>query len=627
MFPDRDSYRDSKSFLDLMRSSGNDFITFDYRDSSKQFQDNFLENANFLQSNQVMMEESLKSFTQEKKKKRAQKEVICSDVEFEVREAPVEIDSKVTVKECISLMQKDEFDSAILLLESRLPRLINSSIVVKLALKKLNLFKNVRLEKLEIVSLDLSTLNETLKSFNSSNYTRSKEIICGLVDFPEVIKSNFYNTHKKLAYINSIQDYVLGSLTITDHLFYTSEANHNITYKVIETSNDLLSNFEEELIFYQACFIKAKHIHRSFDEFIDAYCNSLIFDKRNVISNNIIIEDFLYYAAQQKLKINEVINTLAQQPKKQSINQEHGPFHISKVSLLSGNESTKFNLFVGTPKTLTDENETIYSNEYTYQSAETEGNTIIGRNKRKEKKNIKLNTIKPFVFKQLKKENIDKKILRKFRKYVCLRLKQIDHKFISKFAVDFSSSIMFPPFTYNNQTFKSFNSSYLLWLFSNSELAEFFEEYIDLSLGKLIEFLVNTFKVEDKDEIENLEKYLKVMVHIYSNSTIRGHTIIPQQDINEVARRNTSTSFGLESEFMRLSVETQKINDNCLAEYKTLLQHQDRDKDKEKKNSILSNTSSNITNVNHKKSSLRMSVQQREELITKMFDEYTVDVD
>lgn len=609
MFPDRESYRDSKSYLELMRSSGNDFVNFDFRDSSKQFHDNIFENTNFFH-NPILMEESLTSFSQEKKKKKSFKDILNNDVVFEVREAQAEVDVKSTIKELAEILRNEDYESAIEFLELRVPLLLNSNVIIRLALKKLNLFKNVCSNKMNAVYNDLNYINETLKSCNCTNWLRKLEILSGLIEFPEVIKSRYYSS-KKIDLLNSVHDFVSGSLTISDYLFI-SDVNPNNPYKMMEL-NCILADFEDELVFYQACFFKIKHIYCNFDDFIEGYQSSLIFDKCNAISNSIIIDDFLQSSSQQRLKLTAVQEPSIINQKIITTNEEKsdiGPFHILKV-LPTSNTCLQ--------SSQVDENETVYSNELTSQSLETDGNAIQMdcKTKQKNTKNVKLNTIKPFAFKHLKKENIDKKILRKFRKYVALRLKQIDLKFVSRFVVDFSSSLMFPPFTYENKTFKSFNSSYLLWLFSNFELADFYEEYIDLSLGKLIEFLINTFKIVDKCEIENLEKYLKVMAHIYSNSIVKGHTIVPQLDINEVAKRNTSTSLGLESDFMRLSVDTQKLPENTQVKNGCL---------EDKKNSILSNNS-NFAISQHKKSSLRMSVQQREELITKLFDECTLDMD
>lgn len=136
--------------------------------------------------------------------------------------------------------------------------------------------------------------------------------------------------------------------------------------------------------------------------------------------------------------------------------------------------------------------------------------------------------LKTFNTKFLKKENIDKKIIRKFRKFAVTfynenKNAQIFRKNESFWKL-FSSKNLLPPMKIQSKNgniieHKSFNSQFLIWMFNQEGMIEVFKKFIDKEMESIINHFIleyNLDKINDKNIIGNLEQYLKYIPEIYS---------------------------------------------------------------------------------------------------------------
>lgn len=138
--------------------------------------------------------------------------------------------------------------------------------------------------------------------------------------------------------------------------------------------------------------------------------------------------------------------------------------------------------------------------------------------------------LKFFKPKFMKRDNINKKIIRRFRRFVKFRieLEQGIQNYMLNIANDSDANIEYrfafsnalPPFRIADQEFKSFNSKYLFWLFANSKLRSHFEAFAQEDAIKLSNELINYYNLEINESmiccklifyVENLSKF-------YSNS-------------------------------------------------------------------------------------------------------------
>ena len=125
----------------------------------------------------------------------------------------------------------------------------------------------------------------------------------------------------------------------------------------------------------------------------------------------------------------------------------------------------------------------------------------------------------------IKKENVDKKIFRFFRNFI--KEKSVTENNIvilknSSFWINFSQKNLLPPMRYidnnNNVIFKSFNSNYFIWLFSQEGTNELFNQFLKEEGNLLLNKFIMKYNLKnDNEEISNLKKYLFNIPNIYRN--------------------------------------------------------------------------------------------------------------
>ena len=133
--------------------------------------------------------------------------------------------------------------------------------------------------------------------------------------------------------------------------------------------------------------------------------------------------------------------------------------------------------------------------------------------------------LKNFNPKFLKKENIDKKIFRKFRNFVKEKFQKEPNNIIFSFESEFWKNFCFtnllPPMKYKDYEFKSFNTKYFLWLFSRFGSVNLFKQFIEEKGNSVIENFINEYNLENSTEIniiEKLKEYLNRIPIIYSKN-------------------------------------------------------------------------------------------------------------
>jgi hypothetical protein len=127
-----------------------------------------------------------------------------------------------------------------------------------------------------------------------------------------------------------------------------------------------------------------------------------------------------------------------------------------------------------------------------------------------------------------KKENIDKKILRKFRSYLksIYKTHQADLISLDPFWRDFCKINLLPPMKYieldkaEKIEFKSFNAAFLQWFFNKRGSMTLFQEFTKKYGGELYRELMEACTEEDLREDSHLEQklthYIQNMDKIYS---------------------------------------------------------------------------------------------------------------
>jgi hypothetical protein len=138
------------------------------------------------------------------------------------------------------------------------------------------------------------------------------------------------------------------------------------------------------------------------------------------------------------------------------------------------------------------------------------------------KPKIKIQFFKDFNVKFTKRENIDKKILRKFRKFLKEKNKKslinldsfnINKVFWNKFIVD----NLLPPMKYQaeNVEYKSFNTNYMVWLMAHKGGVELYNFFVSENFESIISMFISKFNLKDNDELQQLKIYVKNLANIF----------------------------------------------------------------------------------------------------------------
>lgn len=226
-----------------------------------------------------------------------------------------------------------------------------------------------------------------------------------------------------------------------------------------------------------------------------------------------------------------------------------------------------------------------------------DNNNDTNNNVLKVNKNFKLSSLKSFNFRMLKRENIDKKLLRKFRGYLQNKVAKSGPKYLKNktesitdaFTSNFLKKRLYPPFKAEDGTFfKSFSTSYMIWFFSHSQIHPEYNEFIRLNIDNLTDYLSKTFKVDDVVEISSLKSYLGQVCHIYSEFQIK------KEDLSLMLNNTLATTNYCSASNCSNSSSQKNI---------LISEQQDKDKNKNKKQivnkKIEKNRSSNVKEFNY----------------------------
>ena len=147
-----------------------------------------------------------------------------------------------------------------------------------------------------------------------------------------------------------------------------------------------------------------------------------------------------------------------------------------------------------------------------------------------------LNSFKP---KYIKRETIDKKIIRSFKNYTIKDYKAnrlvIDEKTMDQnFFINFVNGNMIPPLDFHDVNtdeyvkFNSFNCSYLLWFFSKKGVKEVYNQFINEKGKEFTEDLSQYYEISNEEK-NQLNSYIMNFPNIFDislvNSITQGATV------------------------------------------------------------------------------------------------------
>lgn len=155
-------------------------------------------------------------------------------------------------------------------------------------------------------------------------------------------------------------------------------------------------------------------------------------------------------------------------------------------------------------------------------------------NTKKESKKLITPMLKEFNIRFTKRENIDKKVLRKFRKYLKEKYKtkkinmnstNVDHDFWRRFSLE----NILPPMKYisieETVEYKSFNTNFMIWLMSHKGSIELYDMYLQENLDNMVKVFITKFNLNESQELDELRLYIKNLACIFDSSNYENETI------------------------------------------------------------------------------------------------------
>jgi hypothetical protein len=170
--------------------------------------------------------------------------------------------------------------------------------------------------------------------------------------------------------------------------------------------------------------------------------------------------------------------------------------------------------------------------------------------------------LKQFKPRYTKRENIDKKIIRRFKIalkdcYIHWITAMTTNQYDNHFWLMFINGNLFPPVKYHdnntneNVDFKSFNSNYLIWLFNKRGAESFYRMFCLLYGGELINTIIEDYELKSAEDISQLKNYVENLCNIFLNlkSSYNDKMNISRNSINmgNISRDDINVSFGLGS--------------------------------------------------------------------------------
>ena len=375
----------------------------------------------------------------------------------------------------------------------------------KLFLLKLQFFRNILLEKSKEEIKNFYDVNILPLIKNKSNYKEIEKNLILISENDNMIKSRLYQS----IFEECINIFVIGLEISLNEILKNDQKVHKCNNcekckerEIYRFKYGKIETIEEEIINKFNDYNKNNNKRKlSFNSFSD---NLELFEKN---------ESFHY--DDEELQINFDINN-------NNINKDEMQIDSFLFESEIKNENNKNN---NSKINNINDIKIIPSNRTSKQS-------------QKSYNSLRKQKLKEFQFKFTKRENIDKKILRKFRKFLKDKSKKNYTEILnilsnSRFWCDFITQNLMPPFNYltEKKEFKSFNTTYMSWIFEHKYSIELYNIFIKFSFENLCEHFKFIYHLNnDDEEFNQLKIYLNTLPLIFSignnnnNSIVRSST-------------------------------------------------------------------------------------------------------
>jgi len=211
--------------------------------------------------------------------------------------------------------------------------------------------------------------------------------------------------------------------------------------------------------------------------------------------------------------------------------------------------------------------------------------------------------LKKFNPKTIKREEIDKKIIRKFRKYIKTKIQL--RKFNEyhpgfQFWRKFTSKSLMPPMVIEEEQleFKSFNWNFLVWVVSRTGFTELFSQFLKERKSSLLRQIRNKMK-SDKDgnegesiieaEFNQIREYLDKYCEIYQFDNITTYDLAEAVERKKTNHTKNASKCKTECKSEGNSESNSDIKSKSIGDTKKLVTNKQNEKVEEKSSDFINN--------------------------------------
>ena len=343
-----------------------------------------------------------------------------------------------------------------------------------------------------------------------------------------------------------------------DTIIPNEEEKQDLDYENYSTKEEF-SDFEDEI--HQKCIDNQEHPEQKEENSININ-NSKFFDNNEDYLNNSFEQDFKLSPINDDKP--DISSHLMSFPDK-SLNCSFSHFEEEDDNIFINNDKNEFIIDTSSKNLKNNLNEHKFSenhnnfnsgkenyinnNSIHFEEISTNINVPKKSNEKKEPKKYnnkkKKNKNEEIIFNQLpylnsfkpkyiKRETIDKKIIRAFKNYVIKEYKanrlEIDEKTMDQnFFINFVNGNLLPPLDFHDINtdeyikFNSFNCSYLLWFFSKKGVKEIYNQFINEKGKEFTDDLSQYYEISSEEK-NQLNSYIMNFPNIFDISLVNNIT-------------------------------------------------------------------------------------------------------
>lgn len=436
-----------------------------------------------------------------------------------------------------SLVYKSQFIELLILLDQVLTSILFNFPIIKLSILKLLAFKLSSISKSYEADMAMSIHNAMLLDHKIFNPKRAKYLKTLLENPGIILASRYYNQV-------ILKEYQLSLANVISYSFYSlgysSQLLSNYSNEELKVEVNSLKSIEIDLMYLLAKFKENESNIASFDDFIEnnygLHKSKANINKAEIISSTID----LYYDNLKSIPINLELdlfgmkNENAQQilevvssENKISYNN-HNKANATLFSVIKKPEYSKYSLSqlqTSTETIVIDSLQRTKIRKIKFKSVRMTHHNVATEPVQVRKLDwtdkVQFNNQQLFSFGRIKREELNKRTLRKFRKYLGLLIKHQPKTTVSPKTNLFIGNSLFPPLKYMGRTFKSFSSKYMSWIFSEGEVISLYHDFIDMNIDDLVAYFESTYQIESPHLKGNLREYLINLPLIYLENQLQ----------------------------------------------------------------------------------------------------------